>query len=61
MRGSRGNGLWIYYPTKTLSQMLSHGVSHSVALAVHAIGDKANSLVLSALAASVDVEWESVD
>ena len=43
------HGLWIY-STSTLKAMVNYGTLHSLTLAVHAIGDRANSLVLETLA-----------
>ncbi|KAM0749855.1 hypothetical protein T439DRAFT_381413 [Meredithblackwellia eburnea MCA 4105] len=38
-------GLWIY-PTQTLHAMATYGTKHNLQLAIHAIGDRANALVL---------------
>ncbi|KAL8279334.1 hypothetical protein RQP46_008371 [Phenoliferia psychrophenolica] len=47
--GTNDHGLWIY-PTSTLKEMVTYGTKHNLTLAVHAIGDKANQLVLETLA-----------
>lgn len=43
------HGLWIY-PTTTLRSMANYGTQHSLTLAIHAIGDLANDLVLETFA-----------
>ncbi|ORY88866.1 hypothetical protein BCR35DRAFT_288693 [Leucosporidium creatinivorum] len=48
--GTKDHGLWIY-PNTELASMLAFGTSHSFKLAVHAIGDEANSRTLAAFAA----------
>ncbi|SCV67495.1 BQ2448_5106 [Microbotryum intermedium] len=45
--GTNSQGEWIY-PTATLVSILQFGTSHSLRLAVHAIGDLANRLTLQA-------------
>ncbi|KAK4705606.1 hypothetical protein P7C70_g594, partial [Phenoliferia sp. Uapishka_3] len=44
--GTQDHGLWIY-PTPTLHAMATYGTANSLTLAIHAIGDLANNLVLS--------------
>lgn len=48
--GTKDHGLWIY-PDLELASMLAFGTSYSFKLAVHAIGDEANSRTLAAFAA----------
>ncbi|KAL8279430.1 hypothetical protein RQP46_008242 [Phenoliferia psychrophenolica] len=47
--GTADYGLW-NYPTPTLHAMCTYGTKNNLTLAVHAIGDKANELVLETLA-----------